>query len=1190
MYVESLFCSRLYTGIMSGEVVALQPRLPEAAEPVLTRFHIGLQTCRLQSARVQALLEESAADPSLAEMSTVDQLTVRLFFEVLRDFVDQGWRFSYQEGRLLASPPDSANGSGTEQREVKRRIRSSLVAARNEQLREASVRRFVMDMERPRRYRGREVSVLDLFVSPRALAEDLQRRLDAPREIREELLGNAIRPYIQYASEGRDEFTNLRLIDIWRYCRYTWSLPFNSQPGRKMFYLVRDGAREFHPVIGIGALGSSVVHIGCRDRDIGWTRESLAEEPDKGQRILALRAEIDRTIGEVFSEDLLSEEELECPTAETLERLSAVFLGSTPINKRTEVGRSEALMQGTLSSLYRRKRAKELYGLLRARMTFESAAQEVADDAERMRWMLGKEDGRQTLGVALRSVKKRHVGSSLMDITTCGALPPYSELLGGKLVALLMCSPQIISDYRERYGKASSEIASRMKGEKVIRPADLVVLGTTSLYHTGSSQYNRLRAPVAKGELRYRPVGKTRGFGSVHLSRRTYRTLQELLEHHPNLLPESSAFAAGVNYKLRTIETGLKYLGLSRLLRHESPRLVYLVPLAKNWRGYLTGMEEIPEYFYEDLGSPEAETNNLVEYWKERWFKPRAKRLESLRRLQGEGKKLRVSSFLEDSQTLYAEQPALWQHAQVSVGGQGEGKINLQRKLSWDALAELKDSRTSFAERLTNEELEALHVPTRLDEKIVGLVERGCRVYLSGNPGDGKTHIIRKHLADLDALGAFVHLDASAEREDLLVEELRSAIAEGRPSLVAVNEGPLRRMLPQLPDDERRQLRAQLDNPYLYGTEAEEDYQAVVVNLGSRQVMHNSLLEGMLRLVSEHVDYEEAPASVKRNRDMLAKPRVRERLLLLLQMVARSGAHVTMNQALGFFSYIVTGGEKDPEKASRIAPYYDLCFDKANPLNRWLAEIDPVHLSHPMVDMCLWERDGSIEWLETPELPSPEGIEDPERAYVAFHALKRRYFFEASDGGELLNMIPEDRKTFLELLENASGARDTAKRELLEALAYFFGGSVSDGSGSSIRVWTSLRYEAIAPPTAFVSSQEIPGERASLLLPRLRDSVAPLLEYDPSHVRLSVRPVEGREPVSIDIDLELWMALMRLKRGMPQRNHDPVVGRKLSQFMSRLAAENRGRHGGFVEVWVRDVELAETMRVKVSLERNRYEW
>ena len=51
-----------------------------------------------------------------------------------------------------------------------------------------------------------------------------------------------------------------------------------------------------------------------------------------------------------------------------------------------------------------------------------------------------------------------------MELNVCGAIPPYNEILGGKLVALLATSPQVIHDYKERYESKPSEIASRLKG------------------------------------------------------------------------------------------------------------------------------------------------------------------------------------------------------------------------------------------------------------------------------------------------------------------------------------------------------------------------------------------------------------------------------------------------------------------------------------------------------------------------------------------------------------------------------------------------------------------------------------------------------------------------------------------------------------------------------------------------------
>lgn len=35
-----------------------------------------------------------------------------------------------------------------------------------------------------------------------------------------------------------------------------------------------------------------------------------------------------------------------------------------------------------------------------------------------------------------------------------------------------------------------------MKGEPVVRSAELVYMGTTSLYRVGASQYNRLKLPA----------------------------------------------------------------------------------------------------------------------------------------------------------------------------------------------------------------------------------------------------------------------------------------------------------------------------------------------------------------------------------------------------------------------------------------------------------------------------------------------------------------------------------------------------------------------------------------------------------------------------------------------------------------------------------------------------------------------
>ena len=93
--------------------------------------------------------------------------------------------------------------------------------------------------------------------------------------------------------------------------------------------------------------------------------------------------------------------------------------------------------------------------------------------------------------------KADRVGTAVADLTVCGALPPYNELLGGKLVAMLATSPEVIAEYRRRYGRTPSVIASSMAGRAVQRSAELVFIGTTSLYGQRPSQYDRISVPCS---------------------------------------------------------------------------------------------------------------------------------------------------------------------------------------------------------------------------------------------------------------------------------------------------------------------------------------------------------------------------------------------------------------------------------------------------------------------------------------------------------------------------------------------------------------------------------------------------------------------------------------------------------------------------------------------------------------------
>lgn len=120
-----------------------------------------------------------------------------------------------------------------------------------------------------------------------------------------------------------------------------------------------------------------------------------------------------------------------------------------------------------------------------------------------------------------RSERLVHV----MDAYVVGALPPYSFLLGGKLVAALIGSDEVKAAYERKYLGREAVISGNENR------ARLVLLTTTSALGR-SSIYNRLNVPDGPRFLR---IGVTKGFGHFHLSGHVFESLRSYLEEigHP---------------------------------------------------------------------------------------------------------------------------------------------------------------------------------------------------------------------------------------------------------------------------------------------------------------------------------------------------------------------------------------------------------------------------------------------------------------------------------------------------------------------------------------------------------------------------------------------------------------------------------------------------------------------------------
>lgn len=181
--------------------------------------------------------------------------------------------------------------------------------------------------------------------------------------------------------------------------------------------------------------------------------------------------------------------------------------------------------------------------------------------------------------------------------------------------------------------------------------------------------------------------------------------------------------------------------------------------------------------------------------------------------------------------------------------------------ISWTVFAQFDNGRLSFAEKQSAEEASTVHIASeKLEAGILRLLADGHRVYLTGNPGDGKTHLLQRLQGHEDwPPGTYTEPDASATPEAELLAGLAEAAQAKLPALIAVNEGPLRQLLPSLPD--YAELAAQLAQPFRYDQAAPTGPvpKAVLVQLGSRQVLTKALLSGALYVVQNRVDYKGAP-------------------------------------------------------------------------------------------------------------------------------------------------------------------------------------------------------------------------------------------------------------------------------------------------------------------------------------------
>lgn len=592
-----------------------------------------------------------------------DSIKLRAVCLLVADLCEQGWQVAVEADQIVFQPPGISRDGEQSIDDIKARVRSTLQSARLRQLQEPSVRQFLVRVERKAVRAGKRASIIDLIDDGAALSEALQSVNALPDVDREAALRAVIDPVIEVAEAGakcRD--TGLPLIDIWRYFRHTWAHEYRSVPGRQMMVLIRNAARPNRPVMGIAMLASPVMRLAARDAWIGWLREAAVDRIrsqtwEAGDFAGSLQQRLEASIAAVRWDDLASAEEIAEPGETVALRLDqrasgAAFAREKQLRDHYDAHRSADGQvrphRGDLRTaqpdsdwraasddlLFVRKRAESLAQLLFAKGVFRGAELHM-DPAGGLERLFTTRNGQRALDVALAEFRKAGLSSEVADVSICGAVHPYNELLGGKLVALLLTSAEVRAAYAKRYGGQTSVIASQMAGRAISKPANLKILTTTSLYGVGSSQYNRLalRAadhPELPHDVKWGAIGQslTGGFGTLHLGGETAQALRSMAMSRHDARRVNNRFGEGTSPRLRQIREGLDALGLKSdaVLHHATPRIFYGCELFAGARESLLGLRDADH-------EPDPCASDIASAWRRRWLSNRVRRPETLEAL-----------------------------------------------------------------------------------------------------------------------------------------------------------------------------------------------------------------------------------------------------------------------------------------------------------------------------------------------------------------------------------------------------------------------------------------------------------------------------------------------------------------------------------------------------------------------------
>lgn len=469
-----------------------------------------------------------------------------------------------------------------------------------------------------------------------------------------------------------------------------------------------------------------------------------------------------------------------------------------------------------------------------------------------------------------------------------------------------------------------------------------------------------------------------------------------------------------------------------------------------------------------------------------------------------------------------------------------------------DFIKKLYNGKNCYSDHMDREQLELLHIHSSVEDIIVNLIGKNKIIFLTGNPGDGKTFIIRAIEDSIKGDDVYIETDVNkVEKYETIVSGIVDCFEKNKGAIIAVNEYPfykLQREIRKASQPLFDQIQSAKNTCITYDISDIRTGNVIIIDLNERNLLDDKsnipeqILDKMCSLISQDNFIDK---DVEYNVKALSDSFVKNQFLSLVKLSMYRYEHYAIRDILGAFAFIITACLNDEYKGHR---YFDAMFEGDNPLLNAIKQFDPIYLTKLSLDEELWNATtfNNTGWKFGVPNDWPAYIDNPDVALKCFKSLKRRFYFENENGASLLQLQPKEIRECINFFVNCKNDQRSLKQKIIKALNKLFQPSSDDKK--TLYIWTTHRYDMSKDALVSISKKSIGYEDLELLLPQPSDWLKNM-EYIPNHLLLRS---SSNHAVSLMLDVDFLRTLDAVDNGYPPALLSPEYEQKVARFLQQL--------------------------------------